>query len=526
MTDEQKGPTITNRPYLNPIIRGTHPDPSICRVGEDYYICTSTFACFPAAPIFHSRDLIHWQPIGHALTRPAQLPLDGVAIPRGMYAPSLRYINGRFYMITTLMGHPTLGCRHLYVSTDDPAGEWSDATWIVQPGIDPDLFEDVDGRTYFLRNSSGEPGPRRLVMGEIDLATESVLGEMWELWRGTGGYEPEGPHLYHIGDWYYLQAAEGGTGYGHMVTMARSHNLWGPYESCPHNPILSHRNAKPHPVQCTGHADLFEDHLGNWWMVFLGVRPPHGWSQHQHLGRETFLAPVSWEDGWPIVNGGRPIELEMTAPLPPPAPTPALPARDDFDAPTLRLDWLTLRQPPPGTWSLTERPGYLRLNGNAATLDVVGATPALVGRWQTEMTCRFSALLDFEPAREGEEAGLTTFMKETHHYEIAVTQRRGSRIILLRRRIHDLQVVVAEEELPPGLVELVCDATPQTYTFGYRVGDAAPRELGMTVIQPISSDAAGTFTGMILALYATGNGNPCNAPADFDWSEYTTREHP
>ncbi len=519
MTDQRKGHTMMNRPYRNPVIPGTHPDPSVCRVGEDYYLCTSTFACFPAAPIFHSRDMIHWRPIGHALTRPEQLPLNGVAIPRGMYAPSLRHINGRFYMITTLMGHPTLGCRHLYVSTDNPAGEWSDATWIVQPGIDPDLFQDVDGRTYFLRNTSGEAGPRRLVMGEINLETGTVLGEMRELWRGTGGYEPEGPHLYRIGEFYYLLAAEGGTGYGHMVTIARSHDLRGPYESCPHNPILSHRDAKPHPVQCTGHADLFEDHLGHWWMVFLGVRPPNGWSQHQHLGRETFLAPVTWEDGWPVVNGGQTIELEMTSPLPPPVPTEALPARDDFDAPALRLDWLTLRQPPPGTWSLNERPGWLRLHGQAARLDDEGATPAFVGRWQTEMTCTVATRLDFEPTREGEEAGLTTYMRETHHYEIAVARRGGRRVILLRRRILDLQVVVAEKELPAGPVELVCDATPEAYTFGYRSGDAPLRVLGPAAIRPISSDEAGTFTGILFGLYVTGNGEPCQTPADFDFYE-------
>jgi len=356
---------MTERPYHNPIIRGTHPDPSICRVGEDYYLCTSTFAYFPAAPVFHSRDLVHWRQIGHALTRREQLPLDGVAIPRGMYAPSLRHINGRLYMITTPMGHPQLGCRHLYVSTGNPAEEWSDAVWIDQPGIDPDLFQDDDGRTYLLRNTSDEPGPRRLVMGEIDLKTGTLLGEMKELWKGTGGYEPEGPHLYHIGDWYYLLAAEGGTGYGHMVTIARSRSLWGPFESSPLNPILSHRDVRPHPIQCLGHADLFQDHTGNWWMVFLGVRPPNGWSALQHLGRETFLAPVTWENGWPVVNGGRPVELLMEAPLLPPAECPMPPVREEFDSPTLGLDWMTLRQPPEGTWSLEERPGWLRLHGNA-----------------------------------------------------------------------------------------------------------------------------------------------------------------
>jgi len=211
----------------------------------------------------------------------------------------------------------------------------------------------------------------------------------------------------------------------------------------------------------------------------------------------------------------------MAGPLPPPVPTEALPARDDFDAPALRLDWLTLRHPPAGTWSLNERPGWLRLHGQAARLDDEGATPAFVGRWQTEMTCTVATRLDFEPAREGEEAGLTTYMRETHHYEIAVARRGERRVILLRRRILDLQVVVAEEELPAGAVTLVCDATPEAYTFGYRAGEAPLRVLGPAAIRPISSDDAGTFTGMLLGLYATGHGEPCQTPADFDWCEMT-----
>ena len=196
------------------------------------------------------------------------------------------------------------------------------------------------------------------------------------------------------------------------------------------------------------------------------------------------------------------------------------PVREDFDSPTLGLDWMTLRQPPQGTWSLDERPGWLRLHGNASCLNDEGTTPALVGRWQTEMTCKASAKLDFEPAREGDEAGLATYMRESHHYEVAVGMRRGVRVVFLRRRIHDLQAVVAEEELPPGPVELVCTATPETYTFGYRSGSAPLRILGTASIAPISSDAACTFTGMMLALYATGNGRTCQAPADFDWFEY------
>lgn len=505
-------------PYRNPIIPGTHPDPSLCRVGADYYLATSSFAYFPAAPIFHSRDLVNWRLMGHALNRPSQLPLAGVALAHGMYAPSLRHIQGRFYLVTTLLWHPTLGCRHLYVWADDPSGPWSEPVWIEQPGIDPDLFEDHDGRVYFLRNNANESGPRGLVMGEINLATGVIQGPMRMLWSGTGGYEPEGPHLYRIGDWYYLLAAENGTYYGHMATIARSRTLWGPYESCPRNPILTHRHLSPWPVKCTGHGDLFQAHDGSWWMVFLGVRPASGWAEHHHLGRETFLAPVTWsEDGWPVVNGGQPITLEMAAPTLPLQPWPPNPGKDDFTAPGLDPAWITLRQPPAGSWSLAARPGWLRLHGAAATLDDTGAAPVFVGRRQQQMNGRIAARLDFEPRREGEEAGLSTFMSETHHYEIAVASHGGQRVVRLRRRVADLQLVVAEEPLEAGPVTLICDATADHYLFSYALDDGHERRLGSAAIKPISAEAAGVFTGMILALYATGNGRAADTPADFDW---------
>ncbi len=257
-----------------------------------------------------------------------------------MYAPSLRYIDGRFYLITTLVGHPHLGSRHLYIWSDDPAGPWSEPIWIDQVGIDPDLFQDADGRTYFLRNNIFDPLPRGLWLGEIDLPSGAIRSEMRLLWPGSGGYEPEGPHLYRINDRYYLMAAENGTYYGHMETIARSRESWGPYTPCPHNPILTHRNLTPYPIKCTGHADLINAHDGSWWMVCLGVRPYSEWGELQHLGRETFLAPVTWTpDGWPLVNGNGTIALEMEAETLPEHPWPAEPAHDDFDGESLRYCW-------------------------------------------------------------------------------------------------------------------------------------------------------------------------------------------
>lgn len=505
--------------YRNPIIPGTHPDPSVCRVGEDYYLATSSFAYFPGVPIFHSRDLVHWRQIGHALTRASQLPLEQVRLSGGIYAPSLRYINGRFYMITTLVGHPQFGTRHLYVWADDPSGEWSEPIWIEQIGIDPDLFLDADGRTYFLRNNIFDSQTRGLYLGEIELETGRMLSDMRLLWTGTGGFEPEGPHLYRINEQYYLMVAEDGTYYNHMETMARSTSIWGPYEPCPQNPILTHKHLNPNPIKCTGHADLIEAHNGSWWLVFLGVRPYMEWGELQHLGRETFLAPVRWStDGWPLVNGNGTVSLEMDTDCLPAHPWPAAPARDDFDSEQLALYWNFLRNPQAGSWSLSERPGWLRLYGNAFTLDAEDA-PAFIGRRQEEMDCTVQTCLDFRPQHEGEEAGLTTYIHDQHHYEIAVTLRQGQRQVFLRRRLGDLQVEVASVPIPDGLVTLAVHATPQTYTFCYSINNEPEQQLASAGIQHLSAEITGVFTGMYLALYATGNGQPSTTPADFDWFE-------
>lgn len=511
--------------YSNPVIPGTHPDPSVCRVGEDYYLANSSFAYFPGVPIFHSRDLVNWRQIGHALTRASQLPLEQVRLSGGIYAPSLRYINGRFYMITTLIGGPEFGSKHLYVWTDDPAGEWSEPIWIDQSGIDPDLFQDTDGRTYFLRNNIFDRDnlPRGLYMGEIDLSSGQMLSDMRMLWTGSGGYEPEGPHLYRINGMYYLMVAENGTYYGHMETIARSREMWGPYESCPHNPILTHRHLNPNPIKCTGHADLIEAHDGSWWLTFLGVRPYMEWGELQHLGRETFLAPVTWtDDGWPVVNGNGTAALTMKAATLPTHPWRPEPTRDDFDSPRLGLSWNFLRNPREGSWSLSERPGWMRLWGNEHTLDSVDA-PAFVGRRQEQMDCAARALLDFSPSREGEEAGITTYMSDTHHYEMAITLRGGKRRVILRRRIGDLQAEVASSLLPDGPLELIIHANPTTYTFAYKPADKEETILDTANIQHLSVEMAGVFTGMYIGLYATGNGRASAGPADFDWFELDSR---
>ena len=318
----------------NPIIRGFNPDPSICRVGDDYYLVTSSFEYFPGVPIYHSRDLTNWRQIGHCLTRKSQLFLEKAPSSGGIYAPTIRYHDGRFYMVTTNVGRQEGGRvvegGNFYVSAKDPAGEWSDPIWVKQRGIDPSLFFEND-KAYFTSNGTAWAPVRGEYQCEIDIKTGAQLTETVFLWAGTGGAYVEAPHLFQRGEYYYLIAAEGGTERCHMVTIARSSKPYGPFEASPHNPILTHRSLQTE-IQSTGHADFVEDPNGNWWAVFLGVRFPGGfWA---NLGRETFLAPVTWTtDGWPIVNGGQRMQPEMEVEnLPLAQRWPAEPARDNFDS--------------------------------------------------------------------------------------------------------------------------------------------------------------------------------------------------
>lgn len=497
--------------YTNPIIPGFYPDPSICRVDEDYYLVTSTFEYFPGVPVFHSRDLIHWRQIGHCLTRPSQLPLDKIGSSGGIYAPTIRHHQGRFYMVTSNVNTG----KHFYVHTEDPAGEWSEPIWIDRTGIDPSLFFDDDGKVYFSwTQHSG------IYQAEIDIHTGELLTPDRLVSSGTGGRYPEAPHLYKINGTYYLMLAEGGTEYGHMETLFRSSSPWGPFEPCPHNPILTHRNSGANPIQATGHADLVQAHDGSWWMVFLAFRVARQYSGWHHLGRETFLAPVTWDaNGWFTVNGDGTISETIAVNTLPEQVLEAEPTRDDFVIPTLNLCWNFLRNPYSDDWSLTDRSGWLRLNGSAVTLDDADS-PAFVGRRQQHLACRVTVGLDFEPKTAGDEAGLTILMNNSHHYEIAVGFQNGTRCVFVRRRIGDLAAVVAQETIDAGLIELQIESDLDRYIFSYRLHGQPFREMAAGANRYLSSEVAGGFTGVYFGMYATGNGKRAASQADFDWFDY------
>ena len=503
----------TNK-YNNPIIPGFHPDPSICRLGEDYYLVTSTFEYFPGVPIFHSRDLIHWEQIGHCLTRKSQLDLTDTPSSCGIFASSIRYRNGRFYMITT----DFRGRGHFYVYTDDPYGQWSEPVYVQGPGFDPDLFFDEDGKVYFIREDFYGHGIR---LWEIDIETGKLLGEEKLIWDGFEDKLCEAPHIYKINGWYYLLVAEGGTHRGHMVVAARSKNIDGPYIGCPKNPILSHRCNVMHPIQATGHADLVEDQRGHWWLVFLGIRQVGG---YHHLGRETFLAPVGFDkDGWPVVNNGKPIELEMQADCLPEYKVNVVPSRDDFDSQNLGLCWNFRRNPSDKLWSLTERKGFLTIHGNKKCLDDI-SFKSFIGRRQEHFSCSVRTLMEFFFSENGQEAGVTAIMNEDHHYEIAVSVIDDVMNVIVRKRIGDLSSVVYCQPINCNRIYLQITARPDRYVFSYGGSEDTMISAAEGLPRYLSTEVADGFTGVYFGMYATGNNIADSATAFFDWFDYSYQD--
>jgi xylan 1,4-beta-xylosidase len=533
-------PRITS--YRNPVLPGVHPDPSVVRVGEWFYLVNSSFEMFPGVPIHRSRDLVHWQPLGYVLTRDSQLPLGTAQPSGGIFAPTIRHHAGTFYMITTNVSHGGT----FFVTANDPAGPWSEPIWITGPGgIDPSLFFDDDGKVY-LTSTGSAPG---IYQAQIDVASGKQLTPPRVVWKGTGGRYPEGPHLYKIAGRYYLMISEGGTEYGHMVTMARASSPWGPFEPCPRNPILTHRDTPmSQPIQGTGHADLVEDGEGNWWMVFLGFRPQSGYYWH-NLGRETFLAPVRWDaQGWPVVNDGQPIALDMRVRGLPAQPTPSAPVRDDFDNPALGPAWNFLRNPVRASYSTTARRGWLTLHGTAVSLEQAdGISPTFIGRRQEHLRARIAARIDFVPAREGEEAGLVLYRAPQQRYELGVRRNGGHREVFVRQTLGAYVSTVTASAPAPGddPVVLQIEAEPDRYTFGWESAPAHAhahahahersdtRSEAGTRMQPmgaaetrlLSTEVTGGFIGTYVGMYARApSGDPSPPPAAFDWFDYQGRE--
>jgi alpha-N-arabinofuranosidase len=503
-------------PYTNPVLGGFYPDPTVCRVGEDYYLATSSFVWFPGMPVFHSRDLVHWRQIGHILDRDSQLPLRTPLQDhwQGLWAPTLRYHDGRFYCTNINQG----GGGAFLVTADDPAGPWSEPIGLEGDGWDNSLLIEPDGSAWYHRAAG-----MRIVQYPLDLATGQRLGEDREIFAGTGAGGLEAPHLYHIGQWYYLLVAEGGTHWNHQVSIARSRSPHGPFEPSPHGPLLTHRHTEMSQIiKGLGHGDLIEAHDGSWWMVCLGMRT-YGWICFgaSHLGRETFLAPVSWgADGWPTVNGGRDLQVEMDVPTLPLHPFETPPTLTRFETPALGLEWNTFRNPLPGAARLDDPPGALTLRAGGTSLGDPDAT--MVARRQQHPRCTSRCcLLDTDaPAPE---AGLTTFMDPGHHCELFVRPNAGGREVVVRRTVGTLQAEVAREEIGPGEVELFVVAEPRWYRFGYAIDGLRREDLAVAETRHLAVELAWGFSGVYVGLYAVdpaGSGEGAAGAARFAWFEH------
>jgi len=534
--------------FTNPILSGFYPDPSICRVNDDFYIVNSSFAYFPGIPVFHSIDLVHWSLIAHVLDRPEQLNLDSLGVSRGIFAPAIRYHGGLFYVTCTLVDRG----GNFVVTSEKAEGPWSDPVWLPGiNGIDPSLFFDNDGKAYLIYNSVA-PGDRPLYDGHRTIRMRAFdplhlrpTGDERILVDGGTdiGKKPvwiEGPHIFRKDDFYYLIAAEGGTGDQHSEVVFRSRDVGGPYVSCEKNPILTQRNLDPqreHPVTSTGHADLVETESGAWWAVFLGCRPyPPYEKGYYNTGRETFLAPVRWQEGWPVINPDH-ATVQYTYPLPVQSSRPAAESgysgnfhfSDEFGGSTLGRDWMFLRTPREKWYSLTGRPGYLAMHVRPERCSQP-VNPSFVGWRQPHARGHASVSLDFLPATDREKAGLLIFQNEHHFYFLCKSVHEGVPAIQLYRSVtrpdagHDMDLMCSqnlERDTPPGPVLLKVEARGDTYAFFF---GSTPNEWQLlrenVPAEFLSTKVAGGFVGCVYALYATSLGTESASTAYFDWFRY------
>ncbi len=498
--------------YQNPVIRGVNPDPSICRVGEDYYLVTSSMFFYPGLPVYHSKDLVNWKMISHALTTPAHFHLEKNKGNPMIFAATLRHHDGTFYVVTT----DVRGGGNFFVTAKNPAGPWSEPVFIDQAVFDPSLFFDDDGKVYYTRR--GEMNDKDIVQAEIDIKTGKLLTPLKSISKGLVSDDTEGPHLYKINGWYYLTMGEGGSRALHMQTIARARNPYGPFESCPYNPFLSQHNAWWHPIRAAGHADFVQSADGRWWTVFLATRHA-GYDSFSSIGRETFLAPLTWVDDWPVVNPEHTRKLTVNAATLPLQPWPARAVRDDFEKPEPGLEYVRLAYPQTQFVSLSERSGFLRLKGQSDNL-AESRQVASMGHRQEEMNCETAIQLEFSPTRDNEEAGLSVFQTAKFHYDLFLTRRNGSNAIVLRKTVGDISTETNIVPVNGTNFRMKVEATPEKYLFFFagQQGDWQPVGSGLT--QLISTEVAAVWSGILLGAYSTGNGETCTNPADVDWFEY------
>ena len=534
----------------NPILPGFNPDPSIVRVGDDYYIATSTFEWYPGVQIHHSRDLVHWRLLTRPLNRPSQLNLLGDPDSCGIWAPCLSYAGGLFWLIYTDVkryGRSSQGAApgaslrdtHNYLVTSTRIdGEWSDPVYLNSSGFDPSLFHDDDGRKYLVNMQwDHRPGHNRfsgIVLQEYSPADRKLVGPVELIFRGTSIGFTEGPHLYKRGGFYYLLTAEGGTGWGHAVTLARSRDLTGPYELHPDVYILTSRDRPDIELQRAGHADLVETADGETYMVHLCGRPIRNRGRCT-LGRETAIQPMKWsDDGWlRTLDGGGVPYSEVAAPALPEQVFPPSPERHDFDSPDLPREFQWLRSPwPEELFSLTERPGYLRLYGR----ETIGSLfrQSLVARRQQAHCYSAATVMEFEPERYQQMAGLVCYYNSSkfHYLYVSHDEELGKHIRVMSCLPDQIQsdVFSAALKLPEGQpVHLRVEVDYERLYFAYRIGGGDWWRLPGPLDASILSDEAaapGTpnFTGAFVGVCCQDLAGTLR-PADFDCFVYRERDY-
>lgn len=502
----------------NPILPGFSPDPSICRVGEDYYIVNSSFAYFPGVPIYHSRDLAHWEQIGNVLDRESQLPLAGCGHSEGIFAPTLRYHKGTFYMITTNIS----GGGTFVVTAKQPEGPWSKPYYLGEEaqGIDPSLFFDEDDRCYYVGTRPNQSGVRyngdwEIWLQELDLEKMQLTGEDKKIWKGAMHHAiwPEGPHLYKKDGWYYLIHAEGGTAMEHAIVAARSRELFGPYEGCKRNPIFTHRHlGAEYPVVAAGHGDLVEDGHGNWYVVMIAARRQNGYG---NTGRDTYLAKVSWEEEWPVINpeSGR---LEDVVELPG-APDRQLPAAWSWHFYRKKLPYcfMTLRNPHRERYTLAEREGCLRIYAGKETL-AERESPSYVCIRQQGYEFRLEALMEFFDGEENEEAGIAVVCNEENHIRLVKTYRKEKPWISLIACHKGKTEILAECSIREGRAELVMISRGLETDWYVQAEEGEICMVAQSVdMRGFSTELTGGFTGCTLGMYISANGKESSRYADF-----------
>jgi alpha-N-arabinofuranosidase len=484
--------------YENPIIKGFYPDPSVCKFKNKFYLVNSSFGYFPSIPIFVSEDVINWKQLGYVLNKREQIDLKSSGVSGGVYAPTIRTDGKRLYVIYTNVSI----MRNFIVSTLNPNLGWSNPieveNWV---GIDPSLFFDDDGSVY-VQGTSGKNEKEGIYQAKINITTGKLLSNRKLISTGTGGKSPEAPHVYKKNGTYYLLLAEGGTEYGHMVTIFRSENIDGPYEGDKQNPILSNRSTGI-KIQCVGHADFFKDNYGNYWLVALGIRRIGHHAYYHFIGRETLLAPVEWDNNWPTVNGNGHVYKEMEGPLLNPQKRESNNILIDFSKVSkIPVRFIYLRDRKSENYILNKKMG-LKLKASKGTLDTTQDVTFL-GIRQSELKVSYES--DFEVGSNNFiKFGITAFMSKDYHYDLYVDMKKST--INLKVRVGSISQIIESFKVNSiKNVNLKIESDEKNYYFKAII-DAQKFDLGYQNTNLLSSEISGTFTGVILGNFAQSNDN-------------------